>query len=42
VLKSDRVAIDADERRGAIRQLDPRQLDHAKAATEELHHRSST
>jgi hypothetical protein len=41
VREPDRVAIDADERRGAVGQLDLRQLDHAKPADDELRHCSS-
>jgi hypothetical protein len=41
VREPDRVAIDADERRCAVGQFDPRQLGHAKAADEELRHHSS-
>jgi hypothetical protein len=41
MLQPDRVAIDADKRRSAVGQLDPCQLDRAKAAAEQLRHRGS-
>jgi hypothetical protein len=36
VREPDCVAIDAEQRRDTVGQIDPRQLDHAKAAGEEL------
>jgi len=41
VRKADEIAVDADERRGAVGELDGLDLDQAAAATEKLGHRSS-
>jgi hypothetical protein len=42
VLEPDHVARDANQRNGAVGQLEPLHLDQAEAATEKLRHPSST